>query len=184
MEPEAEHVESEAPDDGCTVAVLFGRAVRIARSQFQDLHGYLYAILWSRFVVREATAGQVQFTDEGEVQATVEQLVKNGQCVLNVSLFPDRGYGRVESGRVRLKKNETVWLSRKDPYEDGHAHALKVDRVHMGIIYFRADSRYPEDAAEGVWRLDLGTNEVQLDSQLHCIKKSRRVSKVPCTRLL
>ena len=104
--------------------------------------------------------------------------------MLNVSLFPDRGYGRVESGRVRLKKNETVWLSRKDPYEDGHAHALKVDRVHMGFIYFRADSRYPEDAAEGVWRLDVGINEVQLDSQLHCIKKTRRVSKVPCTRLL
>ena len=78
MEPAAEHVESEAPDDGCTIAVLFGRAVRIARSQFRDFHGYLYAMLWSRFVVREATAGQVQFADEGEVQATVEQLVENG----------------------------------------------------------------------------------------------------------
>ena len=99
--------------------------------------------------------------------------------MLNVSLFPDRGYGCVESGRVRLKKNETVWLSRKDPYEDGHAHALKIDRVHRGFIYFRTDSRYPEDAAEGVWRLDVGVNEVQLDSQLHCIKNRAECRQSP-----
>ena len=88
MEPEAEDVESEAPDDGYTIAVLLGRAITIARSQFQDIHGYLYAMLWSRFVLREATAGQLECTEEVEVKATVDQLVRNGQCVLLILRTP------------------------------------------------------------------------------------------------
>ena len=103
MELPADHTESEAPDEGHTLCVLFGKAVSLARSEFSDFYGYLYANTWSKFVLREAHAARVQCTDAGEVHATVEQPVKNGQCLLNVRLYAGDGCGRVRCGGVPNK---------------------------------------------------------------------------------
>ena len=43
---------------------------------------------------------------------------------------------------------------------------------------------YPEDAKEGVWRLDVGINEVQLASQLHCIKQFAQNTTSPLYSLI
>ena len=170
MELPADPVVSSASEEGSTLCFLFGNAFRLARSEFSDLYGYVYANVWSKFVLREAYAAQVVYTDAGEIQATDEQLVQNGQCLLNVQLCVADNCGRVRCGVVPFKPNESVWLSRNDPYEDGHPRALKIDRVAGSVVYFKHKSRYPKDAEEGFWRLDLGINEVQVSEQLHCIK--------------
>ena len=80
MELPADPVVSSASDEGSALCYLFGNAFRLARSEFSDLYGYVYANVWSKFVLREAYAAQVVYTDAGEIQATDEQLVQNGQC--------------------------------------------------------------------------------------------------------
>ena len=174
MELPPDPVESEPSEEGATLCYLFGKAFRLARSEFSDLFGYVYATVWSKFVVREAYSAQVVYTDAGEVQATDEQLVQNGQCLLNVRLSVAENSGTVRCGAVPFKANESVWLSRNDESKHGHPRALKIDRVAGRVLYFKNNSHYPEDAEEGHWRLDVGINEVQVSEQLHCIKKFAR----------
>ena len=171
MELPPQPVESQSFEEGTTLCYLFGKAFTVARSEFSNLWGYVYAQVWGKFVVREAYAGQVVYTDAGEVQATDEQLVENGQCLLNVRLSVAEHSGTVTSGAVRFKANESVWLSRNDDSKHGHPRALKTDRVEGRVLYFKTNSHYPEDAEEGHWRLDVGINEHQVSDQLHCIKK-------------
>ena len=78
MELPADPVVSSASEEGSTLCFLFGNAFRLARSEFSDLYGYVCANVWSKFVLREAYAAQVEYTDAGEIQATDEQLVQNG----------------------------------------------------------------------------------------------------------
>ena len=79
MELPPEPLESQSSDLGTTLCYLFGNAFTVARSEFYNVFGYVYAMTWGKFVVREAYAAQVVYTDAGEVQATDEQLVENGQ---------------------------------------------------------------------------------------------------------
>ena len=83
MELPPQPVESEPFEEGTTLCYLFGKAFTLARSEFSNVLGYVYAQVWGKFVAREAYAGQVVYTDAGEVQATDEQLVENGQCLSN-----------------------------------------------------------------------------------------------------
>ena len=164
-------VESQSFEEGTTLCYLFGNAFTVARSEFSNVFGYVYAMTWGKFVVREAYAAQVVYTDAGEVQATDEQLVENGQCLLNVKLNVANLSGTVTVGTVRFKANESVWLSRSDDSTRCHPRALKIDRVAGRVLFFKTNARYPEDAEEGHWRLDVGINEHQVSDQLHCIKK-------------
>ena len=184
MELPADHTASAAPDEGRTLCFLFGKAFNVVRSEFSDFFGYYYAAMWSKFVLREAYAAQVQCTDAGEVYASTEQLVQNGQCLLNVRLCVRDGSGKVRRGRVPFKPNESVWLSRTDPYEDCHRRALQIARVEDDVIYFKPHSNYPEDAEQGEWRLDLGINESQVSSQLHCIKQFAQTVESPLYRII
>ena len=171
MELPPEPLESQSSDLGTTLCYLFGNAFTVARSEFSNVFGYVYAQVWGKFVVREAYAGQVVYTDAGEVQATDEQLVENGQCLLNVKLNVANLSGTVTVGTVRFKANESVWLSRSDDSTRCHPRALKIDRVEGKVLFFKRRARLPEDADEGHWRLDLGINEHQVSDQLRCIKK-------------
>ena len=179
MELPPEPLESQSSDLGTTLCYLFGNAFTVARSEFSNVFGYVYAMTWGKFVVREAYAAQVVYTDAGEVQATDEQLVENGQCLLNVRLSVAEHSGTVTQGAVRFKANESVWLSRSDDSTCYHPRALKIDRVEGRVLYFKTKSRYPEDAEEGLWRLDVGINEHQVSDQLHCIKKFARHAASP-----
>ena len=174
MELPAHTVESPSVEEVTTLCYLFGNAFTLARSEFSNLWGFVYAQVWGKFVVREAYAAQVVYTEAGEVQATDEQLVENGQCVLNVKLSVDKNSGTVTQGVVRIKANESVWLSRSGDLTCYHPRALKIDRVDGRVLYFKTKSRYPEDAEEGLWRLDVGINEHQVSDQLHCIKMFAR----------
>ena len=171
MELPAQPAESQSVEERTTLCYLFGNAFTVARSEFSNLWGYVYAQVWGKFVVREAYAAQVVYTEAGEVQATDEQLVENGQCLLNVRLSVAEHSGTVTQGAVRFKANESVWLSRSDDSTCYHPRALKIDRVQGQVLYFTTKSRYPEDAEEGLWRLDVGINEHQVLDQLQCIKK-------------
>ena len=108
MELPVDRTVSAASDEGLTLCVLFGKAFKLARSEFSDFYGYVYANVWSKFVLREAYAAQVQCTDAGEIHATDEQLVQNGQCLLNVQLSVADNCGRVRCGVVPFKPNESV----------------------------------------------------------------------------
>ena len=163
-------MESAEDSESWTMAVLWGKAYKLARSQFPDVYGLVCAMVWCKFVVREAWSGQVECTEEGEVKATLDQLIKTGQCVPSVTLHPADDEAR-SATRAHLKTHETVWLSRTDPETDACHHALRVQKVRGNIIHFHPGAAYPDDAEDGTWRLDVGVNETQLGIQLDCIKK-------------
>ena len=56
-------MQSEADGESWTMAVLRGKAYKLARSQFPDVYGLVYAMVWCNFVVREAWSGQVECTE-------------------------------------------------------------------------------------------------------------------------
>ena len=47
-------VESQSFEEGTSLCYLFGKAFTVARSEFSNLFGYVYAQVWGKFVVRAA----------------------------------------------------------------------------------------------------------------------------------
>ena len=159
--------EHEALPEKAVAWFSWGEAWTIVRSNFRDMHEFLYALVWSRFAWREAVCemmGELSI-DNGTEPTSSPAAEKVLWVKVDVESRKSFFHTRVRP----LKVNKVVRLSRTDPKVDAWKHNLKIVAVKSDHVLFSDTSVFPVDGNLGVWRLDVAMYEVALCQQLSCI---------------
>ena len=118
-------------EEGIFIMRLWKRTPWILyRSVFASLRDYLYAVTWSTFVAREASAQIVKVDSDADVAQRGRVLIASGMCILGARIVEsDAGAHDVAwEGRQghKIDGRSQVWLSRTDPEIDAEKHPFEI----------------------------------------------------------
>ena len=128
------------------------------RSSFPSAESYAYWMKWRSMLLREAEKFTTEIPDDATPQDILKEKTRAGVCVLKVYLDPSTHSATLpHRARCVFKSGDSVLLSRRDPESERSACKLVLDKVNEEehTLIFPHDSSFPEDATQGVWRLDL-----------------------------
>ena len=101
------------------------------RSVFDSLHDYLYALNWSFFVAREASAEVVEVEPDADVAQYRRALIDSGMCIFEARIaeYGDGAYKVSWDGQQghKMKTGSSVWLSRTDPEIDAEKYTFPIE---------------------------------------------------------
>ena len=129
------------------------------RSVFASLRGYLYAVTWSTFVVREASAGIVEVDPDADVEQRGRALIASGMCILGARIVEshDGGYVVAWNGHQghKITGRSQVWLSRTAPEIDAEKKPFQIQEKRTRGMTLAAGHTLPSEYADMDWRVDL-----------------------------
>ena len=144
------------------------------RSVFASLRDYLYAVTWSTFVAREASAETVEVDPDADDAERRRALVDSGMCILGARIVKlnDGAFDVAWDGRQghKMDGRSQVWLSRTDPEIDAEKHPFLIQEKRTRGMTLAAGYTLPSEYADMTWRVDLLRNPVVDHARLHSIK--------------
>ena len=122
------------------------------RSVFASLRDYLYAVTWSNFVAREASAEIVEVDPDADVVERCKALVASGMCILRARIVSshDGAYDVAWDGLQghKIDGRSQVWLSRTDPEIDPVKHPFQILEKRTGGMTLAAGPTLPSEFAD------------------------------------
>ena len=145
------------------------------RSVFATVHDYLYAVSWSFFVAREASAQVVEVEPDTDAAQHRRALIHSGMCIFEARIAED-GDGAYKvswDGQQghKMKTGSSVWLSRTDPEIDAEKYTFPISAKEEAHMILAATHELPDDFSDIIWRVDLYRSSVIDAARLEAIRK-------------
>ena len=144
------------------------------RSVFATVHDYLYAVNWSFFVAREASAQVAEVEPDTDAAQHRRALIHSGMCILEACIKDGAGGYEVSwdgpQGH-KMKTGSSVWLSRTDPEIDAEKYTFRISAKEEAHMILAATHELPDDFSHMIWRVDLYRSSVVDAARLGAIRK-------------
>ena len=153
----------------------------LARDSFETVAHFLYACVWSDFVVAETRAEQQHVNEELQGAERLDALIRSGQCVSGAQAYKIEDQCCLlkwsKKQGTRLRVNNYMVISRIDPDVDGWKHIAKIAEISGGnscVLKF-LNGTFPSDILEGEWRLDVSyTDHFVLYIYIYILRERER----------
>ena len=93
----SDHSDDSRLEEGEFIMRLWNKSWILYRSVFASFRDYLYAVTWSKFVAREASAEIVEVDPDADVDQRNRALIASGMCILRARImeFQDGTYDNI-----------------------------------------------------------------------------------------
>ena len=160
--------------------------LHLDRSYFDSTRAYIYYTYWSRFLARESLVKDLYVSENASDEDILQHRKDTGRSVDGVILNPQAKTAHCPGANLSLfKPTMYVWLSRNGLEEVSCVKLLQIRAVYNGsTLLFTASSTFPEDAAQGTWRLDCISDSSHTPKLLHHLQYISVLSTCPFHSLL
>ena len=154
------------------------------RADFPTPQSFAWARVWYAFLLREAQHDGVDIPEDASVDDIKHLRMDKKLCVDEVILHTQTNTATF-AGTLRIRFGQKLSLSRVAPENDGWKHFLEVESSSVrGSLTFKDTTRWPPDASDGSWRLDVQDEDHQTPNLMWHIWEFAKKSDDPLHQLI